>query len=717
MKKYFQSFNIVHCALCILHSPLCILHSPLCIVHCALCIALAASAAKAELVIYPEYPPQIERDYAYRVTVSQGGESREIPVYNHCEKSALATRTRGGDVNRRFCEFAFDGEPVRIDIAVCEDVRSYSVFTSKYFLLPRFKDGVISVITGGPINFGIRLNDSDKTILSVFADAPEDKAKIPAKDAPGVLYVDRWLDPPTPEGVIVVEPPVREVYIAPGAVLNARLIVKTPKAFVHGRGMVLDPFSDIFRFNQTNNTRRVAVNVSATDAVVEDVKIVDARTFNFGSWAPRVTFRNVKALSSMMCSDGITSGGEGLRVEGAWLYVGDNGLVISGVKDAVYRDVAIGTSCNAIFPQLGNENVLMEDIDVFRADEGLVKNTYNGVLRRRVKWKELDVTEAEWERGPQDLTPRRQSFLIRNLCAVDCILFPRFFVGGNMGKLPKRFVFENLSIPYSTGDTHWRSIGKTNGVAVTIYDDPSKWLVTDNYTLAITNLWLGGKRASGFAPETVRNGHLASISVTSDTRSPAVPVQSDRREVNWGCPWKVYVGDALLRDWRQTNPASGERRLPPPPQDENLLADRSATRSVWQRNPSWMAKLEATGTENGARIYHLIQSEKGAGMLNVITERFLQHGPGKYHLAFDAAAKAGEPVPLTAVVLSNEKDFKAAFTLPADGQWRHYETELALDFDLAATDLVALHLKSGIPTDELRFKNLSLIKGTEQETK
>ena len=672
----------------------------------------AAASAESSLVIYPEYPPQIERDYAYRVTVSQrGGDTREIPVYNHCEKSALQDRTRGGDVNRRFCEFAFSGEPVRVDIAVCEDVRSYSVFPTRLGLRHSFKDGVISVLLEKPTNFGIRINDFDKTILSVFADTPEGPAKIPARDDPGVLYVDGWLDPPTEEGVIVVEPPIREVYIAPGAVLNSRLLIKTPGAFVHGRGMVLDPFSDIFRFNQLNNTKRVAVNVSATDAVVEDIKIVDARTFNFGSWAPRVTFRNIKALSSMMCTDGITSGSEGLRVEGAWLYVGDNGLVISSVKNATYRDVAIGTSCNAIFPQHANENVLMEDINVFRADEGLVKNTYNGVLRRRVKWKELDVTEAEWERGPQDLTPRIQSFKIRNLCAVDCLLFSRFFVGGNMGTLPKTFAFENLSIPYSTGETHWRKIGKTDGVAITIYDDPAKWLITDNYTLSITNLWIGGKRASGFAPETVRNGQLVSITVTNDSLPPAVPVQPDRHEVNWVCPWKAYVGNALLRDWRVANPMSGEQRLPPPPPDENLLEDRPATRSVWQRCPSWMAKLEAMETnEKGARIYRLIQSEKGAGMLNVITEQFLQHGPGTYRLTFDAAAKAGEPVPLNAVVLSNEKNFTAPFTLPADGQWRRYQAELVLDFDPAVTDLVALHFKSGVPTDELRFKNLSLVK-------
>ncbi len=101
-------------------------HRPLCIVHSAFCIALAACAARAELVVYPEYPPQIERDFAYTVTVTQeGGEPHAIPVYNHCEKSALSRRTRGGDVNRRFCEFAFSGATVRVDVAVWGDVKCY----------------------------------------------------------------------------------------------------------------------------------------------------------------------------------------------------------------------------------------------------------------------------------------------------------------------------------------------------------------------------------------------------------------------------------------------------------------------------------------------------------------------------------------------------------------------------------------------------------------
>ena len=119
----------------------------------AAALALAMLAVHGGIVAYPEYDARIERDHAYAVRVSQENESRKLTVYNYCEKSALATRTHGGDVNRRFCEFAFSGGPVRVDVAFCEDVKS--------------------------------------------------------KDA-----------------------------------------------FIHGRGMMLDPFSDIFRFDQKKNTKR-----------------------------------------------------------------------------------------------------------------------------------------------------------------------------------------------------------------------------------------------------------------------------------------------------------------------------------------------------------------------------------------------------------------------------------------------------------------------------
>ena len=40
---------------------------------------------RAELVVYPDYPEQIERDYAYAVRVVQGDVKKPLVVYNLCE--------------------------------------------------------------------------------------------------------------------------------------------------------------------------------------------------------------------------------------------------------------------------------------------------------------------------------------------------------------------------------------------------------------------------------------------------------------------------------------------------------------------------------------------------------------------------------------------------------------------------------------------------------
>ena len=653
----------------------------------------AAFAAFGGIVAYPEYPKEVERDYAYAVRVSQGAERRRLVVYNHCEKSVLTLRTRGGDVNRRFCEFAFDGGPVRVDIAVCEDVKSYAVFPSRLGLKSEFRNGVISVFLDRPCNFGIRLNDYDKTILSVFADAPEDPAKVPKKGAPGVMYVEGWVDPPGEEGVTFVEDPVKEVYIAPGAVLNSRLIVKSKGAYVHGRGMMLDPFSDIFRFDQTKNTRRGFLNVVADGVVVEDVKLVDARTFNYCSWAKDVVFRNVKAMASMMCSDGLTSGGRNLRVEGAWLYVGDNALVVSGIKGgALYRDVAIGTSCNAIFPQNSNEGVVMENIDIFRADEGCIKNSYNGVLRRNTKWNEMNAGEAKKEPGPQDLVHQTQDFTFRNLSAVDCVLFSRFFAAGNMGTLPKTFVMENVSIPYTTGRDDWRTIGQTNGHLVAVMHDSAKWLDSSNYTFAITNLWVGGSRMDAIPAEKIKNGDRIAVSVVNTRAKPLIPAVPDRHVVGWKCPPARRAAAPTVRE------------------GENLLADRLSTRSAWQRSPSWLVKFDAMDVEAGARVYRLTQCEKGAGIVNVFTDAYLRHGNGTYHLSFDARLRGENAIKLTAKFFTNDEDRKVKFDILANGEWARYECDFNVGFDISKADLAALLLTSDTPSDEICFKNFSLVR-------
>ena len=420
------------------------------------------------------------------------------------------------------------------------------------------------------------------------------------------------------------------------------------------------------------------------------MKLVDARTFNFLSWGKGVRFRNVKVMASMMCSDGLTAGGSDLRVEDSWLYVGDNALVVSGLKDSVFRNVAIGTSCSAVFPQGTNLNVLMEDVNVFRADESVVANVYNGTLRRNNKWNEMDGGVQKREPGPQDLAPQRQDFTFRALSAVDCTMHTKLFRGWNMGTLPKRFVFEDLAIPHAVGWADWRRIGRTGGSQIEVRNDPKKYLITDNYTLAVTNLYLGGKPADGFAAWSVKGAtnelHLA---VGRRETGRQMALGPCRAEVNWTCPASRREKSEQVR--------------------KNLLEDRPATRSIWQRVPSWMVKLDATTRdEKGAVLYRLTQCEKGAGMQAVVTERFRAAGNGRYRLSFDVKAKSENPFGLTLRLSSNEQTLTAEIPEVRRGEWTHYERDFDAAFDFKVFDLLSVGLHATETADEILLRNLSL---------
>lgn len=645
----------------------------------------------AGVVVYPEYPAAITRDTEYAVQVEQEGVRRPLVVYNHCEKSILAGRTHGGDVNRRFCEFAFSGAPVRVDIRVSRDVSSYKVFPARHRLKSAFRDGVVSVWLDRPVYFGIQLNDSDKTILSVFADAPEKADEIPQKGAPGVLYVEGWVDAPGADGFLETPKDLKEIYLAPGAVLNARLKIVAKGLRMHGRGMVLDPLSDIFRYDQTQNTARGVIRVAAPDVTLDGFKVIDARTFNLMSWAPNTTFRNVKLLASMMCSDGFTNGHRGFRAENCWLYVGDNALVVSGVTGAVYRDIAIGTSCAAIFPQGNNAAVTMENIDVFRADDGLINNWHNETLRRNNKWSEMNAGKAHKEKDPQDLRHLAHEFFFRNLSAVDCTLFSHFFSGHNMGTLPKTFAFDGCSVPGSTGRSDWRAIGKTDGVAIDTRNDPKRWLVTDNYALTFTNLWIGGVRST-FPASAFNNPTNVAVAYATTDAPPEVPLAADRHVVTWKAPVRPRPAVDL---------------------HANLVAEAPKTKSVWQRVPSWLVKLEATHRDEVGRvIYRLVQCEKSAGMQAVVTDGFLARGNGRWTVAFDLRARSENPFSLRVQLISNEKTFERKIPVLAAAAaeltpWKRYEVTFDTDFDPVVTDLVAVSLTATDTADEIAFRNLS----------
>ncbi|MDO5581114.1 MAG: hypothetical protein Q4G69_08245 [Planctomycetia bacterium] len=686
-----------------------------------------------ELVVYPEYPDQIRRDSAYSVKVVQGDLSKPLVVYNHTESSILNGRQHGGDSQRRFCEFAFSGSPVRIDISVQQDVRSYAVFPSTARLKSTFKGNTISVVLDHPQYFGIRLNDDSNTILSVFADAPE--KDVPKKGDPGVMYVDSWTEAADRTGLITTDASIREIYIAPGAVLNAWLEIRGPNTKVHGRGMILDPMSNIFRFDQLKRTVLGFFRVLAPNVVVDGIKLIDARTFNYILSGKGCKLRNFKALSSMMCTDGISffcGKDPETEVENGWLYVGDNALVLSGSSEVRVRNVALGTSCAAIFPQISFKSpAYLENIDVFRCDEGLINNYYNSS-----------------HPGTKEQTVYVN---IKNLCAVDCVLFPWIFQGRNMGTLEKIMKFDHISVPQSTGASQYNSVGKS-GSAIRITNS-KRDLYTDNYTLDFANLYIAGKPVKEFKSSDITAPEKTQISVrTEESAKTDLPMKPNRMEANYVYPYKVYIGSApqtfcefpqekdgqillhapeigkklglakpIAEEWISLDDlrkytevsydrATGKIVLKNLPNTKNLVEESWPIQSVFQRIPSWKAKLETLKDDKNDLVYNLSKVQANAGMQAIFTDAFLENGNGTYELTF--AARAKDPMLLVLKLLSNEKLFVQNVDLSAD--WQKYRVRFSTDFDLEITRLISLGFYAKEPAENFQIRDITFKKIAEK---
>lgn len=366
-----------------------------------------------QLILYPEFDARIERDYLYSVSVTQGARTASLPVYNHCEDSRVNRNPvdgRRADEFRRFSSFAFAGEGVRVDIRVNRDFENYAVMPARKNFRHSCRDGVISVYLDRPDYFVIRLDGKDHTILSILADAPE--TEIPVADE-HTIVVNGWME--VEGGILTLTEPHTTVYIPAGSVLNARILVQADDCRILGRGAIVDPAGDIYRYNAAELGCGACGGVLLIRGVdrtlVDGIHFLDSKAFNIEvigiwdeRWATDNVIRNVKILSTQMSSDGLTFCyyARNSQAEHCFVYCGDNALVYEDY--AHYRDITIGTTCNALYPQTDVRGSSAEDIYVFRADEGLINATMGG---------EGGITRLE-------------NHTIRNFSALDITFTPYF---------------------------------------------------------------------------------------------------------------------------------------------------------------------------------------------------------------------------------------------------------------------------------------------------
>lgn len=471
---------------------------------------LVNSEAFATLVTYPAYPSIIATDSLYTVSVKQGSNTQNLTVYNetddysHFSKDSSSSRVLGAnDGNRRFCEFAFQWAKVTVNIRVNKSFSTYTVSPSSKNFETSYANGVISVTLDQPEYFVLILDNDYNTALSVFADEPE--TVVPSKSDTNVVYVEGNSvitdagNHVTYRGsnneVMCISDNYTKVYIAPGAVLTKRIVFNRAdedrQAYdctIFGRGAILDPYTEYLQTSNQNSlptytdwiggssTKTYKANATVIfhgySCQMEDVKVLNSAHFNVKYLQSTGYANHVKLLSTQMSTDGFTTTGargskddEGV-IENCFVYVGDNALVMQNDSEAtagyLFRNIIVGTTCAAIYPQYYAKSTL-EDIYVFRADDGLI-NVY--------------------EDGVGGMTMN-----INNLDALDCVKTPTIFSdNGGTGTATKTFNLNNVTTRYTTGSVSSFTAG-TYSSQYNALDCSSS-----GYTLNFTNLYVGGHR-------------------------------------------------------------------------------------------------------------------------------------------------------------------------------------------------------------------------------
>ncbi len=712
---------------------------------------IRSSAAEGTIVVYPQYDERIPVCYDYGVTVHQGDRSEKLTVYNRNTTGELMlNRCLKPDFDRRFCEFAFTGE-VRVDIEVYRDFTSYSILPSAKNYRNEYHDGVISVwLDKNDTNFLLRLDDDDTTILSIFADAPEEYSF--DKNDPSVLYVDeKWYDPDENGIVYTIPEGIKTVYIAPGCVLYSRLLVNTKGVTICGHGMLVDPFSDVYDPSVIGESDgRMFIRVEGSNFTLRDIKMVDSQCWNiflYGGYYHDIL--NVKCLTARIRTDGIAIGSGNVRIDNCFFYVSDNGIDING--DTGYHHITnciIGTTCASLFPQHQSLNVMdFTDIYVFRANEGIINNWYNG---------------AKIQSAVKHIT-------FTNLDCTDVLDAPWIFNGKNMGDAEKYYTFKNCHFANIRGSSDVETWPKTMGQSIFVTNNEGD-LHTSNYKMEFFNCTLDGKSIASKADFNAQLAEDNAIAFTIQNDATAGYQAIAPTSVNHVYEKKVIIGDYLLPLADQPvkaddkwlvpeaeicealhipeNPETsgsligGVKYIPlsevnlfytpadydstkraiilsPVAYSGNLLPER-AWASRWNSccNPGMTLSLYL---DNGEPVLRCVDSQNRfhQGIVTPATNELKQYGAGKYTVRFDARSMDGKPYPVQVWIHKAKYDDAYRFiqkkpieTVTVSGEWAAYEAEFDLsDWDLSDDSAMIVRICSDdTPGYDVLFQNITMTK-------
>lgn len=344
------------------------------------------------LIKYPTHPVELPRDYDYTVTVTQADETITLPVYNSSRQSSTFANIKNADAYRRFCEFGFEGE-VTITVTPRLPMTSYAILpTSKRIPSTTFGNKIIFTINQ-PIDLCLRLNDDKNTILAIFAEAPEEN--IPDENDENVIFFKAGLNNSPDYNVdsrgVMTIPENKTVYLAPGALVQARLETFSNNVKICGRGAFIDT-----RLDRNIDFTYMFYGAGKKDAPLtglefKNVRFLDAHCFNLCfCYIDGMLVDGVKLLSNQISTDGMSfwaSPCKDVVMQNMFMHITDNAFVCSVGENMVAKNCTIGTDYGIFYPQGNIESITFKNIDLFKCGD-FFRATVGG--KERV-WKNITV--------------------------------------------------------------------------------------------------------------------------------------------------------------------------------------------------------------------------------------------------------------------------------------------------------------------------------------
>ena len=334
--------------------------------------------SETRLIEYPEYPEEaIPRDYDYYVKVTQGNKTIEIPVYNRTIGSNyFISNMVDGDVHRRYAEFGFSGDPVTIEVTANISFDKVSVMPSSKGIDFTVNKNVITYTIDEPQTTMVKLNDDRDTILAIFAEAPEYEDDIPNRALASTYYFDPGYH--EIEGGEIILQSNESLYIAPGAVVKARVKVSGKDVTIAGRGTLLESSPNRTKADKVNYMIQIE---NSSNVNLSGIKIVDAHTFNITMTSCKdITIHDVKVLSNQISTDGLSwwAKNTNIHVYDCFWHVSDDIFVVGGnCENNLVENCIVGSDYGVFTPTVTGEGILFKNIDVFRCGR-LVKIINNG---------------------------------------------------------------------------------------------------------------------------------------------------------------------------------------------------------------------------------------------------------------------------------------------------------------------------------------------------